>query len=199
MSTPILLELCELRTAMGQHVNLKLRGGEIHCISGPSGGGKTRLLRAITDLEPAEGSVTLREIPKERYSAAQWRQKIMLSPAQPRWWLSTAAQHCLRDMTADAAALNMKPDRLHAAIDQLSTGEQARAGLLRALSHDPEILLLDEPTGALDAKSAAATEVLLRPWLTPQRAILWVGHDADQIERIADQHWELRATALCAL
>ena len=78
---------------------------------------------------------------------------------------------------------------------ELSGGEAQIAALLRALQLDPHVLLLDEPTAALDRAAAAAVEALLADWLRddPQRATVWVSHDPAQTARIADRHIELAA------
>ncbi len=191
-----LLRATDLRLITGAHIDLTLAAGSIHCISGPSGAGKTRLLRALAELDPVSGEIFLDGRPSLSIPAHAWRRQVMLSPAQPRWWLHSVAAHCRRDISASAAALLLAANRLQAPVEELSTGEQARAGLLRALSHDPTVLLLDEPTGALDPASAAATEKLLLDWLNPQRAILWVSHDQAQIARVADTHSLLSSKGL---
>lgn len=177
-------------------VTLVINAGELHCLSGESGSGKTRLLRAIADLDPAQGLVSWSGQSRDSLSAPEWRARVMLVPAQPRWWQDTAEAHFARDMSEAAKILFDKPARLRAPVSELSSGEQSRAALLRALSRDPQVLLLDEPTGALDAASTRAVERLLRQWLSPARAILWISHDLAQIARIADTHWRIDASGL---
>ncbi len=218
-----LLKIEALEISAGQRIDLALGPGEIHCISGPSGIGKTRLLRAIADLDQANGGVSLDGRNREASGPASWRRQLMLVPAQPRWWLGSAAEHCCGDMEKIATQLRLSADRLHAPIDQLSSGEQARAALLRALSCEPRVLLLDEPTGALDARSARVVEELLCDWVRHRsgdnaadrsasaesmpdaapnssarggRGIIWISHDPAQIQRVASLHWTLSASGL---
>ena len=81
--------------------------------------------------------------------------------------------------------------------ERLSTGESTRLALLRALSHQPAVLLLDEPTAALDEDSEAAVEALLKDYVAhPGRCILWVTHSRAQAARVADARWHLSAQGL---
>ena len=70
-------------------------------------------------------------------------------------------------------------------ISRLSTGERLRLALIRALMVQPKVLLLDEPTAALDAASVAAVESLIATRVRAGLAVLWVTHDAEQAKRIA--------------
>ncbi len=204
---PPLLSARQLELVTGAHCDLELAAGEIHCISGASGSGKTLLLRALADLDETPGEVRLLGQARESYRPEDWRRQVMLSPAQPRWWFGSVAEHLDGDIGDWPSALRLDAARLDAPLGQLSTGEQSRCGLLRALSHGPTVLLLDEPTGALDPKGVRAVESLLRNWLegegpkghgdTPgeqdrlERAIVWITHDEDQIERVATWHWRM--------
>ncbi len=192
MTKPALLfQASKLRILTGATVDLSVAGGSVHCVGGASGSGKTCLLRALADLDAAVGQVFLNGRERATWMPQDWRAAVMLVPAQPRWWLSSVQAHCAHDMSCEAAALELPADRLRAPTEQLSTGEQARGGLLRALSRDPRVLLLDEPTAALDAPIARAVEQLLLTWLSPSRAIIWISHDAGQVERVADHVWQL--------
>jgi ABC-type multidrug transport system ATPase subunit len=70
-------------------------------------------------------------------------------------------------------------------IPTLSTGERQRLALVRALLDDPKVLLLDEPTGALDPQSAALVEELIRFQLLSGHCVVLVSHDRPQVERLA--------------
>ena len=79
-------------------------------------------------------------------------------------------------------------------IGQLSTGERLRLALVRGLIDEPRVLLLDEPTGALDQQSRALVDELIRFQLLADRVVLLVSHDSVEIERLADQRLQLGDT-----
>lgn len=194
-----LLRVHHLRLPTGQHVSLHLVRGEIHSLNGASGVGKTRLLRILADLDPSEGKLNFHHHDLMEFTAPDWRRKVMLVPSESRWWLPTAAEHMAKDMRNAASELLMNPDRLNAPVRELSTGEKARCALLRALSRDPEVLLLDEPTAALDHDAVRAVERLVQDYVKkkqPRRTALWVTHDELQAERVADHRWRLTAESL---
>src|SRR5437762_2775167 len=70
-------------------------------------------------------------------------------------------------------------------ITHLSTGERLRLALVRAVMMQPKVLLLDEPTAALDVASVAAVESLIKARMRRGLAVLWVTHDAEQAKRVA--------------
>jgi putative ABC transport system ATP-binding protein len=75
-------------------------------------------------------------------------------------------------------------------VGELSGGESQLVALLRAIQLDPKVLLLDEPTAALDSGATAAVEKLVGNWLAESprtRATVWVTHAADQARRVAER------------
>ena len=81
----------------------------------------------------------------------------------------------------------------------LSGGEGQIVALLRAIQLDPEILLLDEPTAALDNTTSSAVEQLVQLWYDErpsERATIWVSHDLDQARRASDRTWQITAGRL---
>ncbi|MBA2778639.1 ABC transporter ATP-binding protein [Billgrantia kenyensis] len=174
-------------------ISLAVRPGEIVCLSGASGSGKSRLLRAVADLEPHAGEVWLGEQAQSQTPGHAWRRQVMLVPAESHWWAETVGEHFIDPpVTAELAALGFGPDTLEWQVGRLSTGEKQRLGLLRAVSREPRALLLDEPTANLDDASRERVEAWLverirvRQWPT-----LWVAHDHDQIARVASRHWRI--------
>jgi phosphate-transporting ATPase len=172
--------------------SFELAGGECIALRGPSGAGKTLLLRALADLDPSDGEVLLDGSPRSRIPAPQWRRRVGYVPAEPGWWSERLDEH-FQDWASQAGParrLKIASSVAGRRVSQLSTGERQRLALLRALEHRPEVLLLDEPTGPLDDESTAAVEALLREKQANGLALFWVTHDKRQAERVADrQFW----------
>ena len=78
----------------------------------------------------------------------------------------------------------------------LSSGQKQRLALIRALTMRPEALILDEPTGALDAQSRARVEELLRALLAEGRTLVLITHDAAQARRLGTHFWRMEAGRL---
>ena len=172
-------------------VSLELAAGECIALRGPSGAGKTLLLRALADLDPNEGDVVLDGVPREKIPAPQWRRRVGYIPAEPGWWSERLVDH-FQDWAAQAGPmrrLKIAPEAEQRRVSQLSTGERQRLALLRALEHRPEVLLLDEPTAPLDEDATAAVEALLREKQSNGLALLWVTHDRRQAERVASRRF----------
>ena len=178
-------------------VSLAVGPGEIVCISGESGSGKSRLLRAIADLEPHAGEVEIGADRRAAVAAHCWRGWVMLVPAESSWWGETVIEHFLEPVPGSLVAFGLKDEALGWQVSRLSSGEKQRLAVLRALSHEPRALLLDEPTANLDPDLAREVEAWLRDYARrEQMPVLWVAHDRAQIERVADRHFVIRGTAL---
>ena len=154
---------------------------------GPSGAGKTFLLRAVADLDPNEGLVTLDGRDRSTISGPEWRRLVGYMPAEPGWWADTVGEHFGEWNAALALVSDLGfPNEAKAwPITRLSTGERLRLALVRALMMRPKVLLLDEPTAALDLASVAAVESLINARMRAGLAVLWVTHDAEQAKRVA--------------
>ncbi|MGK7294521.1 MAG: ABC transporter ATP-binding protein [Candidatus Wenzhouxiangella sp. M2_3B_020] len=169
-------------------LDLRIEAGEIVGLAGPSGSGKTRLLRAVADLEPHDGSADLGDLRRDAIPAHEWRRRVMLVPAESRWWHDRVGAHFPAGTASLPDALGLPDEALGWSVDRLSSGEKQRLALFRALALEPRALLLDEPTANLDAKSIARIEDWLRG-VVRERGLpaLWVAHDADQLDRVAER------------
>jgi len=186
---PPRLQVEGLCSAVVAPVGFCLGAGTCLAISGPSGAGKTRLLRLIADLDEGQGTVLLDGVPRDSYPAPQWRTRVVYQSAESAWWLPNVIQHvepALRDQAVMLASrLALGADRLAADITQLSTGERQRAALVRSLLMRPAVLMLDEPSSALDADNVERMEEVLLEQMRGGLSLLLVTHSREQQARIA--------------
>jgi len=190
-----LLSARGLRSPFGGPFDFDVQAGECVAIRGPSGAGKSVLLRMLADLDPHEGEASLEGRSNKAMPAPAWRSQVVYQAAEPAWWEATAADHFEDAHRAfveqTMAALGLATALLDSEIDRLSTGERQRLALVRSLAAQPRVLLLDEPTAALDPEAVARAEVLLRSCLAQGMAILIVTHSAGQAERLAQRIFHL--------
>ncbi|HKT95458.1 MAG TPA: ATP-binding cassette domain-containing protein [Paraburkholderia sp.] len=192
-----------------------LQAGQRVVLTGPSGSGKSVLLRALALLDPLDGgtvhwhgrAVTHAQVPRYRRHIAYVRQRPALIDGTVednlRYPYSLAVY---RDTAFDAARVRALFDAagrgsgfLARDSAELSGGEAQIVALVRVLQLDPEALLLDEPTASLDPESARAVETLIAQWFESERAAratVWVSHDPAQAQRVGERHITMRAGVL---
>jgi putative ABC transport system ATP-binding protein len=181
-----LLRVERLQGANFGPVSLTLCAGECVAVQGPSGAGKTLLLRALADMDPARGGVWLAGVPRYEVPAPDWRRQVALLPAESHWWADTVREHFTAAPREDLGALGFDNDVLNWPVSRLSSGERQRLAIVRLLAIKPRVLLLDEPTANLDADNARRAEVLIKTYVDRNHsAALWVTHDKRQSLRIA--------------
>ncbi len=184
-------------------LSFEVAAGECLAIEGPSGAGKTRILRALADLDPAGGYVFIEGAERAEVTASEWRRQVRYVSAEPAWWADTPRQHVVRHpellrFERLAASLGIAREALDHPLAQLSTGERLRLGLARALADEPRVILLDEPTGALDPTATALVEELIRFQILAGRSVVLVSHDAGQVRRLAHKQLQLGAARVPA-
>jgi UDP-glucose/iron transport system ATP-binding protein len=185
----ILLELRGIARPGLEPVSLNLAAGSSCVIMGPSGAGKSLLLRAVADLDPHQGEAYLCGTACSAMPAPLWRRRVTYVPAEPGWWDDHVAAHMAKPEPAATLArrLDLPDDVMTAAIARLSTGERLRLALIRALVQEPEVLLLDEPTGALDAAAGDKVADLLVEKRDQGLGLVIVTHDEAFGRRLAGQ------------
>ena len=186
-------------------INLNIPLGRLTMLVGPSGCGKTTLISILSGiLTPSEGEV---EVLGERLSTLKDKKKVelrrhrlgfifqqynllgTLTASQNAGLPLVAAGHSLDDASEKAvevlAAFGLA-DHVHKLPSQLSGGQQQRVAIARALVHDPQVVVCDEPTAALDARTGQDVMELLREKAaTSDRAVIVVTHD-NRIYHFAD-------------
>ena|SRR5579872_2595681 len=170
-------------------VSFDLKEGECITLQGPSGVGKSLLLRAIADLDPNEGTVKLDGILREAVPAPLWRKQVTYVAAEPGWWADTVQEHFTRwdHALSLVERLGLPPSCGTWQIQRLSSGEKQRLGLVRALMLRSRVLLLDEPTSALDATSTATVESIIAERISSGTSAIWSTHDSSQAQRVGSR------------
>ena len=179
-------------------VSLTIREGEFLSVLGPSGCGKSTLMRIIAGLvRPTSGDVLFRGstvtgphrdagVVFQQAALFPWRtvlKNVLLSAEMLDLPRDAAAEraHLLLEMLGLSHAENLYPY-------ELSGGMQQRASIARALLHDPALLLMDEPFGALDALTRENMGLeLLRIWEQSRKTVVFITHDIDEALFLADR------------
>jgi len=181
-------EVIDLKGPQLPAISFRLGAGELVCLSGPSGAGKTLLLRALADLDANSGRVVLDGVPRPQITAPLWRRQVAYLPAESRWWAATVGEHFPDVQQSLLTELGFAPDVGSWQVERLSSGERQRLALARMLANQPRVLLLDEPTANLDPENIGIVERLVTEYIRVQQAAcLWVTHAPEQIARIADR------------
>jgi nitrate ABC transporter ATP-binding subunit len=181
-------------------INLSVGQGEFICVIGHSGCGKSTLLNMVSGfLKPSSGQVALRGVPIDRpgpdrmvvfqnYSLLPWYSvwqnvSLAVKAARPELDAATRArvvEHHL-ELVGLSEARQKRPG-------QLSGGMRQRVAIARALAVNPEVLILDEPFGALDAiTKGELQEELLTIWREQKPTVLMITHDIDEALFLADR------------
>lgn len=199
-----------------------LLAGQVTVLTGASGSGKSVLLRVLAGLLPmTTGDVWLQSDAQNRdtrdsiheIAPMHWRSQVALLAQQPQLLEGSVidnlqlpyrlASHQHKHFNIDwhieqLEYLERTSDFLQQDANTLSGGERQLVNTLRLLQLNPQVLLLDEPTAALDVDTSAKLVHLLINWLRrePTRTLLWVTHDTQDIMPLADKHWHMDAGVL---
>ncbi|KAJ1966944.1 hypothetical protein IWQ62_002150 [Dispira parvispora] len=188
-------------------VHFTLNPRDTIVIQGPSGVGKTTLLRAIAQLTDCDsGTVLLRQQSPKEMGIPIWRSRVMYVPQYPAIFpgspldfffkVKQFSAHTSKDYWDDPVDIanrwGLDEDLWCSEWRTLSGGQAQRAALAIAIATRPDVLLLDEPTSALDPQSTRLVEDTLRDY-----TCLWITHDPQQAERVATKYLDLRLDGSC--
>ncbi|MEG6584642.1 ABC transporter ATP-binding protein [Dendrosporobacter sp. 1207_IL3150] len=177
-------------------INLSIKDGEFFCIVGPSGCGKTTLLRILADLETASsGNIKIKASDTSRPTNSMVFQEQSIFPwmtvienvsyglrmrGVPKKLRTEIAEHYI-NMIGLTKFTNAYPC-------QLSGGMKQRVSVARAFANDPEILLMDEPFGALDEQNRIILQQeLLHIWETSKKTTVFITHSIDEALCVGDR------------
>ena len=173
-------------------LNFRVASGEFVCLVGPSGCGKTTALRVLADLEAAlSGTATL---PEGRRKSVVFQEQSVLP------WL-TVEENVAYPLRVRGVSRRERLERTRphlrmiglegfatALPHQLSGGMKQRVSVARALSEDADVLLMDEPFGALDEQTRLELQQeLLRIWERERKTVLFITHSVDEALTLADR------------
>ena len=178
------------------HVSLSIPAGQICAIVGPSGCGKSTLLRSISGLvKPAAGTIAIAHETSDKPLQAMVFQGRSVFP-----WMTVLenAAYGLAMRGVDRQSRESTAERLlrqvglgefvRAFPSQLSEGMRQRVAIVRAFAVDPELLLMDEPFGALDEQTRLTLQgELLRIWEATGKTVVFVTHSIDEAMTLADR------------
>ncbi len=182
------------------NVNFNLNKGEFVCIIGHSGCGKSTILNTLAGLDdPTAGAVVMngkevkgpsleRGVVFQNYSLLPWLSSLSnvefgVKARWPDWSKNKVREHSTRflSMVGLEHALQRKPS-------ELSGGMRQRVSIARAFATQPELLLLDEPFGALDALTRGVIqEELVKIWSETQQTVFMITHDVDEAILLSDR------------
>lgn len=174
-------------------VNLSIYPGEFIALVGMSGGGKSTLLRLIADLEaPSGGEILFDHQPRAAVSPVI---RVMFQEDRLLPWMTVIENLSFKSQDVQTRIAAEKLLRLVELNDyadvypnQLSGGQKQRVALARALMSHPQILLLDEPLGALDALTRRKMQdLILKICRQQQLTTILVTHDVTEAARMADR------------
>lgn len=186
------------RNVAVESASVDISSGEFVCILGPSGCGKSTVLNAIAGfVKPTEGKLTVdgrtikgpgpdRGMVFQQHSLLPWKtilQNVAFGPLMN----GTGKQEADRTARTFLNLVGLSAYESHYP-RQLSGGMQQRVGIARALANYPDVLLMDEPFGALDAQTRSIMqENLLNIWDEFKTTVVFVTHDIDEAVFLSDR------------
>ncbi|HHO56740.1 MAG TPA: ABC transporter ATP-binding protein [Trueperaceae bacterium] len=180
-----------------ENFSLEVKDGEFVCLVGPSGCGKSTFLRILAGLEPASsGSIEIAQTPNstkpvnnvvfQEYAIFPWKTVINnVSFGLQMRGIAKKQRMEIASSWLERVGLSKFANYYPA---QLSGGMKQRVSIARALANDPEVLLMDEPLGALDAQTRTVLQVeLLRIWEEHRKTVVYITHSIEEAILLGDR------------
>ncbi len=184
-------------------VNLEVQAGDFLTLTGPSGGGKSTLLKIIASLiSPSDGEIIFEGQNQRDYEITTYRQLVSYCFQQPSLFGQTVADNLqfpfvIRNEASSQVQIeqaltkvNLPTNYLNKNITELSGGEKQRVALLRNTMFLPKILLLDEVTVGLDARSIEIVHQFIKQlWQEAGLTIIQITHNQAELSQAAKVLW----------
>lgn len=187
-------------------VSFELNRGEVVAVVGPSGAGKSSLLRMLNRLdEPTSGTIQLEGRDTLTIAPRELRRRVGMVMQRAYLFPGTVADNLAFGPTQNGVSLSAaQVQSMLSTVGlqgyesrdalTLSGGEAQRVAILRALSNEPEVLLLDEPTSALDTAARDSVEQAIKSLIDARHlTCVWVTHSEGQARAVADHVLSLEA------
>lgn len=183
-----------------QNISTEINKGDFVSIVGPSGSGKSTFLKLCSSLtSPSSGNILFNNKNYMDYSPIELRKNISYCFQSPYLFGDTVMENIefpykARHMKIDQSKIdflfsifNMSKDYLKRDVQNLSGGERQRIALIRSMLFNPQILLLDEVTSALDTENTAIVENAISSINKQGTTILWITHNPEQSKKYANK------------
>ena len=187
-------------------INLDVYKGDCISVIGPSGGGKSTLLKIISDLITiSEGYIKYKDKYYDEYDPLELRRCISYCVQLPYLFGNTVFDNLSFPFLIRGEKINeyriiellnkfnLSSDYLKKDVKSLSGGEKQRISIIRSLVYTPEVLLLDEATSALDKENAENVERVIEELNKEGVTVIWITHNVEQSERIFNKRITIKS------
>ena len=185
-------------------ISLSVRKGEIFGLLGANGAGKSTLVSILaTVIEPSEGSFSIngrrsdKELKKIRETIGFVPQEIALWEDltvydNMRFWSNFSGKDITKERIKELCMAVRLPDRWDMRVSDLSGGMKRKLNIAVSLLHDPDVLLMDEPTVGIDIQSKLEINEYMRELAKAGKTIIYITHDVSEIMHLCDRIGVLR-------